>query len=369
MAILNIETKENSPEKLAAIAGKETKYFLMAEEFNDVVEAVNLLDSELANKVVKVNGYSLTKNDLTDSLKIYYDNAATWISTNATALINHLSRTDNPHNVTAAQVGAPSGSGTSTGTNTGDQDLTVFYTKTEVDGKISSVYKFKGNVANYASLPSTGLIIGDVYNLLDTGANYAWTGTVWDNLGTIVDVSGKEDVSNKTNTITGNEASTSFYASIKAIVDYFTVAKIKSILGITTLSGSNTGDETLASLKTKIETELAYACSDEVSSLVVGNVISFRAPFAMILSEIRISLNEAPTVSTLIVDVKESGVSIFSTLLSIDASELTSVTAAVPAVISDINLADDALLTVSITQIGSGNSGKGLKILFKGKKT
>jgi hypothetical protein len=116
------------------------------------------------------------------------------------------------------------------------------------------------------------------------------------------------------------------------------------------------------------EKELAYALSDETTNLTVGNLISFRMPFAMILSEVRLSVNDAPTVSSLIVNVKEGGVSIFSTLLSIDAGELTSVTAAVPAVISDANMADDALITVSTTQIGSGNTGKGLKILFKGKK-
>lgn len=115
-------------------------------------------------------------------------------------------------------------------------------------------------------------------------------------------------------------------------------------------------------------TELAYACSDETSALTVGQLISFRVPFAMTLTSVRISVNEAPTVSNIIVDVKENGVSIFSTLLSIDATELTSVTAATPAVISDVNLADDALITVSTTQIGSGNAGKGLKILFKGKR-
>jgi nitrogen fixation protein len=60
---------------------------------------------------------------LTSALKTAYDSAVTWISTNGTNLINHLSNTNNPHNTTAAQVGAPSGSGTSTGTNTGDQDL------------------------------------------------------------------------------------------------------------------------------------------------------------------------------------------------------------------------------------------------------
>lgn len=147
-----------------------------------------------------------------------------------------------------------------------------------------------------------------------------------------------------------------------------TTATIKTKLGITTLSGSNTGDETTTTLKSKIDVELAYACSDETSNLTVGNRVSFRVPFAMTLSEIRISVNDAPTVSSLVVDVKEAGISIFSTLLSIDASQLTSVTSATPAVISDVNLADDALITVSTTQIGSENAGKGLKILFKGKK-
>jgi len=115
--------------------------------------------------------------------------------------------------------------------------------------------------------------------------------------------------------------------------------------------------------------EIGYACSNETSDLTLGDLISIRMPFAMTLSEVRISLNNAPTITKVIVDVKESGVSIFSTLPSIDTSELTSVTAIVPAVISDVNLADDALLTVSTTQLGSGDIGKGLKILFKGVRT
>ncbi len=179
----------------------------------------------------------------------------------------------------------------------------------------------------------------------------------------------KEDASNKKDVIVGNETSSIFYASIKGIVDWLTSTKIKSILGVTTLSGSNTGDETTATLKTKIDEELAYACSDEISALVVGTVITFRMPFAMTLSSMRASVNTAPTVTSLIVDVKETGVSIFSTLLSIDATEKTSTTAAIPAVISDINLADDSEITVSITQIGSGVAGAGLKILFIGKRT
>ena len=68
--------------------------------------------------------------------------------------------------------------------------LENYYTKTEVDGKISSVYKYKGSVATYADLPSTDLTVGDVYNVQTDGSNYAWTGSVWDKLGGDIDLSG-----------------------------------------------------------------------------------------------------------------------------------------------------------------------------------
>ena len=69
--------------------------------------------------------------------------------------------------------------------------MTTF--RTEVDAeiaeKLSKVYRPCGSVANYEALP-TDAEIGDVYNLLDTGVNYAWTGTEWDSLAGIVDLSG-----------------------------------------------------------------------------------------------------------------------------------------------------------------------------------
>ncbi|MCA6066944.1 hypothetical protein JI747_007130 [Chryseobacterium sp. RG1] len=69
------------------------------------------------------------------------------------------------------------------------------YSKTEVDAKFSAVYRPKGSVDNFTSLPTTGNVEGDVYNLLDTGANYVWvtnlnnTGTAgWDKLSETVDL-------------------------------------------------------------------------------------------------------------------------------------------------------------------------------------
>lgn len=47
---------------------------------------------------------------------------------------------------------------------------------------IDKIYRFKGSVATVEDLPANAQE-GDVYNITSTGANYAWTGTEWDNLG------------------------------------------------------------------------------------------------------------------------------------------------------------------------------------------
>jgi hypothetical protein len=123
---------------------------------------------------------------------------------------------------------------------------------------------------------------------------------------------------------------------------------------------------TLALVET-LPAELVIACSDETSNLTTGTAkVTFRMPYAMTLSSVRASVNTAPTGSTLIVDINEAGSTILSTKLSIDASELTSTTAATAAVISDTALADDAEVTIDIDQIGSTIAGKGLKVVLKG---
>jgi len=53
----------------------------------------------------------------------------------------------------------------------------------DVDDAVTSVYKYKGSVATYSDLPSENLTIGDVYNVISDGNNYAWDGSDWDQLG------------------------------------------------------------------------------------------------------------------------------------------------------------------------------------------
>jgi len=112
---------------------------------------------------------------------------------------------------------------------------------------------------------------------------------------------------------------------------------------------------------------LMVAVSDETTDLTTGTAkITFRMPYAMTLSEVRASVGTAPTGANLIVDINESGTTILSTKLSIDATEKTSTTATTPPVISDTALADDAEITIDIDQIGSTIAGAGLKVTLIG---
>lgn len=118
-----------------------------------------------------------------------------------------------------------------------------------------------------------------------------------------------------------------------------------------------------------LPTEIQLACSDETTALTTGTAkVTFRMPYAMTLTAVRSSVTTAPTGSTLIVDINESGASILSTKLSIDVSEKTSTTAATPPVISDSALADDAEITIDIDQIGSTIAGAGLKVTLIGTR-
>ena len=129
-------------------------------------------------------------------------------------------------------------------------------------------------------------------------------------------------------------------------------------------------DSTLAEDGSGHPVTIGLACSDETTNLTLGTAkATFRMPYAMTLSDVRASVTTAPTGSTLTVDINEGGGSILSTVISIDATEKTSETAATPPVISDSALADDAEITIDIDQIGSITAGKGLKVYLIGTRT
>lgn len=110
----------------------------------------------------------------------------------------------------------------------GKADKSDTYTKSEVDAKVTSVMRYKGSVNNYAALSAIqNPSVGDVYNVLDTGHNYAYDGTSWDVLSGIVSVDGKADkVSNATNgNFAGLDANGNITDSGKKASDFATAAQ------------------------------------------------------------------------------------------------------------------------------------------------
>ena len=106
---------------------------------------------------------------------------------------------------------------------------------------------------------------------------------------------------------------------------------------------------------------IGVALSDETTNITTGNAkATIRAPFAMTVTGVRANLNTASTSGIPTVDINDNGVTILSTKLTIDANEKTSVTAAIPAVISAPNISDDDEITFDIDVAGTG--AKGLKV-------
>ena len=103
------------------------------------------------------------------------------------------------------------------------------------------------------------------------------------------------------------------------------------------------------------------ACSDMTTAITAANNKAyFRAPVAFTATSVRASLFTAQTAGSIFtIDIKKNGVSILTTLITIDNNEKTSLTAAIQPVLnsSQVNIADDDIITFDVTQAGTSPAG------------
>lgn len=137
------------------------------------------IKSLAGGKVDKVEGKGLSTNDFTTAEK-----------TKLASLEKYTLPEASAETLGGVKVGAglsiSGGVLSATGGGTADSvDWNNIQNKPDLALKsdLSSVYKYKGSKVNYAALPESGNEVGDVWNVEDTGMNYAWTGTGWDALG------------------------------------------------------------------------------------------------------------------------------------------------------------------------------------------
>jgi hypothetical protein len=110
---------------------------------------------------------------------------------------------------------------------------------------------------------------------------------------------------------------------------------------------------------------ILLTCSDEVTPLTAGLKVTFKMPYAMTITKVKATLTTAGTTST-IVDIREAGVSIFSSLPTLTTG-IDSTTVAPGTGLSDTSLADDAKITVYINT--AGTTATGLKVYIIGNKS
>lgn len=168
---------DSSPIEVSSWTGW-VKYAL-ASELTSAVETINNNITSINGEITTIKGnITSIEGDITE-LQESLGNTEGDITTVKNALDAHKADYDNPHKVTAAQLG------------------------------LATVYKYKGSVETYADLPTSEQQIGDVWNVetadpdhgIKAGDNVAWDGAQWDILGGNHDLSGYAQL-NSVNTFT-----------------------------------------------------------------------------------------------------------------------------------------------------------------------
>mgnify|MGYP003677501382 CR=1 FL=1 len=143
---------------------------------------------------------------------------------------------------------------------------------------------------------------------------------------------------------------------------------------LTAKASTSTGLSWEDPAETPQQESFIIAASDESTALTTGTAkVSWRMPYAFTLNAgaagITASCNQDPSGAILTIDVNEAGTTIMNNVnkLQIAIGSTTSVGGVAP-VLTDVALAANALMTVDIDQIGSGDAGTGLKITLIGVK-
>ena len=193
--------------------------------------------------------------------------------------------------------------------------------------------RFKGNVDTYDDLPSTGQSHGDMWNVLDTGDNYAWNSdtNVWDNLAGIInlaDYAKTTDVNTSISTAVSNhDSSSSAHSTLFAgkadkattlagygITDAYTSDKVDTELakkattealttGLAAKVDTTTFDTEIEAIKNKVYTKSYVNDADITSTAMEDSKYVFEIPFTHSFNTKDLSVNVYYNDARIITDV------------------------------------------------------------------
>ena len=246
-----------------------------------------------------------------------------------------------------------------TGNRTVDQDSNELIIRSRLAGDFSTIFqditenKLQSETADASAVSQavTSVISGVTTALIDSSNSSTSKSAL---------------VSATSTGIATIEATDSFIAKTPAVN-----ASTATVGQVLTLQDATTGELEYADVPSDKSEYIIIVASDEKTLLTVGrDKTTFRIPWTGTITGVRASVTTAPTGAALTVDINKTGIgTILSTKITIDATERTSVTAAIAPVISTAGVTDDDEYTIDIDTIGSTIAGTGLKITILGTRS
>ena len=235
-------------------------------------------------------------------------------------------------------------------------DASSYYTSAQVDSAIataiSSVYRYKGSVATYSLLPKTGNVAGDVYNVEDTGANYAWTGSAWDKLSddltNYVTLNGTQTLKNKTIAIADN--------TITGLATVATTGAYSDLTGTPTV-----GDATLTITRNNVSagTFTANATANKSINIAVPTTVaelSDSANYALNADLAAVAksgsytdLEDKPTIGAGTITIQKNGTKVDD--FSVNATTSKNINVTVPTTVGELSDASDYALNADLATV------------------
>ena len=249
------------------VTNDDLSSFISADILADYVKTEDLADYVKSDALTNF----ITADDLTDYLKSA--DLSNYVTTDSLASYGYLTSSDlseyakTSDLASYATVAALDDYVTSSAFTTA---LADYATQAYVNQKIAGVYIYKGSVDTVDNLPTSDAEVGDVYNVNDTGANYAWTGSEWDNLGGIADLSSYVTNESLTSTLANYVTSETLagygYLTSSALDDYVTSTSLTTTLSDYVLSSDLTN--TLAGYAT------VAALDDYVPNTILDTLVT-----------------------------------------------------------------------------------------------
>jgi hypothetical protein len=247
--------------------------------------SIGTLNTTVAGKADAVNVYTKTETDellsAKATTKALSDAQSALEGAIATTNANLANKADSSTVYTTSQIdtkvntiNTEIGKKATKATTLSGYGITDVYTKTEVDAKVASVYKYKASVETENDLPKSGMAVGDVYDIASTGMNVAWNGSAWDKLGISVDLTPYLTVSAAAATYATTAAMTEALATKASTANVYSKTDIDG--KISTINGNINAKANSADVYTKTEID------GKVTT--INNAISGKAAKATTLS-------------------------------------------------------------------------------------